>query len=334
MRIAHLATAGCLALLLGACGQEADPQTAAATAEASPAKIESEDDKIIYSIGLAVAQQNLGPVKQAFAAAELTQLARGFNDEMGGGPTMVELQAVGPQINPFIQRRMAAVQAAGAGAVEGQPAAEPDLPVELPVEAGDDTVAYAVGMAVAQQNVAPLGEMFNADEMKIVAQGFTDDLAGKASLVDLEEYGPKINELIQRRMAVKSETAKAAGQAFAEMAAKEEGAALTPSGLVYRELVAGDGASPTAESKVTVHYSGALIDGTVFDSSIERGEPLANYPLNQLIPGWIEGIQMMKVGGKARLTIPSELGYGDMGSPPTIPPGATLVFEVELLAVE
>ena len=97
--------------------------------------------------------------------------------------------------------------------------------------------------------------------------------------------------------------------------------------------MAGTGAQPTATSKVKVHYHGTLVDGKVFDSSVDRGEPIS-FALNQVIKGWQEGLQMMQVGGKARLVIPSDLAYGDQGRPGTIPGGATLIFEVELLAIE
>lgn len=120
--------------------------------------------------------------------------------------------------------------------------------------------------------------------------------------------------------------------AFLDKAAAEPGASRTASGLVYRELKPGTGASPAATDTVTVQYRGTLTDGTEFDSSYKRNEP-AQFPLNQVIPCWTEGVQKMKVGGKSRLVCPADIAYGDKGSPPDIPPGATLVFEIELLAV-
>ena len=126
---------------------------------------------------------------------------------------------------------------------------------------------------------------------------------------------------------------KAAGKAFAETNAKKEGVKTTASGIQYEVLKAAEGAKPTATSKVKVHYHGTLIDGTVFDSSVDRGEPIS-FGLNQVIPGWTEGVQLMSVGSKYRFVIPSDLAYGDGGSPPKIGPGATLIFEVELLGIE
>lgn len=119
---------------------------------------------------------------------------------------------------------------------------------------------------------------------------------------------------------------------FLDKAAKEPGATRTDSGLVYRELTPGTGASPRASDVVKVNYRGALTDGTEFDSSYKRNEP-ATFPLSQVIPCWTEGVQKMKVGGKSKLTCPSSIAYRDAGSPPAIPGGATLVFEIELLAV-
>ena len=115
-------------------------------------------------------------------------------------------------------------------------------------------------------------------------------------------------------------------------AAAEPGAVKTASGLVYKELRSGSGASPTATDTVKVNYRGTLPDGTEFDSSYKRNEP-ASFPLNRVIPCWTEGVAMMKVGGKAQLTCPAAIAYGDAGSPPVIPGGATLIFEVELLGI-
>ena len=123
-----------------------------------------------------------------------------------------------------------------------------------------------------------------------------------------------------------------ASVAYLEKAAAEPGATKTPSGLVYRELRPGTGASPTAADTVKVHYRGTLIDGAEFDSSYKRNEP-AEFPLNRVIPCWTEGVQKMKVGGKSQLVCPSRLAYGDEGSPPAIPGRATLIFEIELLGI-
>ena len=124
-----------------------------------------------------------------------------------------------------------------------------------------------------------------------------------------------------------------AQNAVTTAAAKEEGAVVTPSGLVYRSLKDGSGASPTASDKVTVHYKGTFPDGREFDSSYKRGQPI-DFPLNRVIPCWTEGGQRMKVGGKAKLTCPPEIAYGARGAGNAVPPNATLLFEVELLGIQ
>ena len=133
-------------------------------------------------------------------------------------------------------------------------------------------------------------------------------------------------------VALIASSATADDKAFLDKAAAEKGAKRTASGLVYRELRPGTGATPTATDVVKVNYRGTLTDGKEFDSSYKRNSP-ASFPLNRVIPCWTEGVAMMKVGGKAQLVCPSSIAYGDRGSPPVIPGGATLVFEVELLGI-
>jgi len=139
----------------------------------------------------------------------------------------------------------------------------------------------------------------------------------------------------QAKMAAEAEAAAQASQNFLAENGQRAGVTTTASGLQYEVLEEGaaGGAMPSESSNVTVHYHGTLVDGTVFDSSVERGQP-ASFPLNGVIPGWTEGVQLMKVGDKFRFTIPSDLAYGPNGAPPTIPPNATLIFDVELLEVQ
>jgi FKBP-type peptidyl-prolyl cis-trans isomerase FkpA len=188
---------------------------------------------------------------------------------------------------------------------------------------------YAIGLAVSR-SLAPFN--LSEAEMDYVKAGISDGIGGKEQKVDLQTYGPKIQELQKTRTAAAAAVEKKAGQAFLEKAAAEKGATKTASGLVITTVKAGTGASPKPTDKVKVHYTGTLTDGTVFDSSVQRNEP-ATFQLNGVIPCWTEGVQLMKVGGKAKLVCPSTIAYGDRGAPPRIKPGATLVFDVELLDI-
>src|SRR5262249_15250242 len=169
-------------------------------------------------------------------------------------------------------------------------------------------------------------------DLEIVKAGLADGSAGKEKKVDLQTYGPKIQDLQKSRAVAAAAPEREAGKAFVAKAAAEKGAIKTPSGAVVTTIKPGTGPSPTANDKVKVHYHGTLTDGTVFDSSVQRGEPIT-LRLNGVIKGWPEGVQQMKVGGKSRLVCPSDTAYGDRGAPPKIKPGATLVFEVELLEI-
>lgn len=188
---------------------------------------------------------------------------------------------------------------------------------------------YTLGLVISR-NLSPFG--LSAAELEILKSGLSDGIMNRKPQVDIDTYGPKIQEFAKSRLSMAAETEKKAGQAFLDKAAAEPGATKKPSGLVYKEVKAGTGPSPKATDKVKVHYHGTLTDGTVFDSSVERKEP-ATFPLNGVIPCWTEGVQLMKVGGKSRLVCPSSIAYGDNGSPPKIKPGATLVFEVDLLEI-
>ncbi|HVV44743.1 MAG TPA: FKBP-type peptidyl-prolyl cis-trans isomerase, partial [Bryobacteraceae bacterium] len=192
----------------------------------------------------------------------------------------------------------------------------------------DDKIVYSIGLSIYQS----LGRFdLSPAELEIVKQALTD-AAAKKPAVDIETWGPRIQALEGERTARVAAREKQASAAFLTKAAAEPGAEKTASGLVYRELQAGNGASPKETDTVKVNYRGTLTDGTEFDSSYKRNEP-AEFPLNQVIRCWTEGVQKMKVGGKARLVCPSDLAYGDEGRPPAIAGGATLIFEVELLDI-
>jgi len=202
-------------------------------------------------------------------------------------------------------------------------AAEPAL------SSDDDKTMYALGLALSQ-NLGPF--KLSEKELEFVKEGLSDGVLNHEKKVDLQTFGPKINELAKARMAKAAEEQKKAGQGYLDKAAAEKGAKKTASGLIYSEIKPGTGDTPKATDTVKVHYTGTLTDGTVFDSSVKRGEP-ATFPLNGVIKCWTEGVQMMKVGGKSKLVCPSDIAYGDRGQPPQIQPGATLVFEVELLEI-
>jgi FKBP-type peptidyl-prolyl cis-trans isomerase FkpA/FKBP-type peptidyl-prolyl cis-trans isomerase FklB len=197
------------------------------------------------------------------------------------------------------------------------------------LDTDDQKTLYALGLALSQNL-----KLFNLSEaeMEFVKAGLTDGAVGAKPQVDLQAYGPKVQQLHQERSAQVAALEKKAGQTFLDKAASEKGATKTPSGLVITTLKPGNGAAPKPTDNVKVHYHGTLVDGSVFDSSVQRGQP-ATFPLNGVIKCWTEGVGMMKVGGKSRLVCPPELAYGDRGAPPRIKPGSTLVFEVELLEI-
>jgi FKBP-type peptidyl-prolyl cis-trans isomerase FkpA len=199
--------------------------------------------------------------------------------------------------------------------------------VESALATDNEKIVYALGLSV-YRSLAQFE--LTAGETEILMQGLRDAAAGKPA-IDLKEWGPKIAQLSRERAGRVAEREKGAGKAYLEKAAAEPGAIRTGSGMVYRELKPGAGASPAASNTVKVHYRGTFVNGTEFDSSYSRNQP-AQFPLKGVIPCWTEGVQKMKAGGKAILVCPSDLAYGDQGRPP-IPGGATLVFEIELLEI-
>jgi FKBP-type peptidyl-prolyl cis-trans isomerase len=169
-------------------------------------------------------------------------------------------------------------------------------------------------------------------EFNTVRAGLTDSFHQHPLITNAEGYTPKLQALQHDRVAVLSQRQKAAGQAYLDKAAKTPGATRTASGLLFVPVSEGSGAVPTRSDRVKVNYEGKLIDGTVFDSSIARGQP-AIFNLGAIIPCWSEALMLMKVGGKSHVVCPAELAYGDRGAPPRIHPGATLVFDIELLEI-
>jgi FKBP-type peptidyl-prolyl cis-trans isomerase FkpA len=202
-------------------------------------------------------------------------------------------------------------------------------PKSVKLESDDDKTFYAMGYMLGG-NLQRLS--LSDKELAALYKGVAMASKGEKSEVDMAKFQARIQEVFKARMDKVAKKEKEAGNAFLEKFSKEEGVVKTASGLSYKVIKEGTGATPAAEDVVEVHYHGTLTDGTVFDSSIERGKTIS-FPLNRVIKGWTEGLQTMKEGGKTKFVIPADLAYGDAGAPPKIPGGATLVFEVELFKV-
>ncbi len=196
-----------------------------------------------------------------------------------------------------------------------------------PLTTDEEKTIYSLGLSIyrslSQFNLTPA-------ELELVKRALNDAQANKPA-VNITEFGPKIEPLARARAAKVAEQQKTDSAAYLAKAAAEPGAVKTDSGMIYKEVVAGTGASPLPTDTVKVQYRGTLINGTEFDSSYSRNEP-AQFGLNQVIKCWTEGVGKMKVGGKATLICPSNLAYGDQGRP-GIPGGATLIFDIELLSI-
>lgn len=200
-----------------------------------------------------------------------------------------------------------------------------------------DKLSYALGLGIGRQLSQMGANDLNATDF---AQAVKDMIDGKEPQVPtaeaqqiVEDFFQKQEEKQRAEAAEKYKGAKSEGEKYLSENAKKEGVTTLPSGLQYQVLKEGNGKSPKATDKVVCHYEGMLIDGTMFDSSIQRGEP-ATFPLNGVIAGWTEGLQLMKEGAKYRFFIPYQLGYGERGAGASIPPFATLVFDVELIEVK
>lgn len=200
----------------------------------------------------------------------------------------------------------------------------------------DEQVFEAFGYLVGQRIGIAEFEL-TAGEKAAALKGLEAAFSGEKGKFSPETFGPEIQRVLggRQQAAQAKASAKAEGEsaAFFEGLKKNPKVLSTPSGLYYEVIQEGTGAKPKPEDTVKVHYTGKLVDGTKFDSSVDRGEP-AEFPLNGVIPGWTEGLQLVGVGGKLKLYIPSKLGYGAQGAGGSIPPNATLVFDVELLEIK
>jgi len=192
-----------------------------------------------------------------------------------------------------------------------------------------EKVSYSLGVNMAS-SVKSQG--LDSIDANAVAKAFDDVFQGNDLDISEEESMTILQDFFGKMQAEKSAKANEAGAAYLAENGAKEGVITTKSGLQYEVLVSGNGAKPTTTDQVTVHYHGMLTDGTVFDSSVDRGQP-ATFGVTQVIKGWTEALQLMSIGDKWKLTIPSNLAYGDQGAGGMIGPGATLVFEVELLGI-
>eukprot|EP00527_Entomoneis_sp_CCMP2396_P009696 CAMPEP_0198137336 /NCGR_PEP_ID=MMETSP1443-20131203/853_1 /TAXON_ID=186043 /ORGANISM="Entomoneis sp., Strain CCMP2396" /LENGTH=248 /DNA_ID=CAMNT_0043798739 /DNA_START=100 /DNA_END=846 /DNA_ORIENTATION=- len=212
-----------------------------------------------------------------------------------------------------------------------------DTPAPIMPHDDEKMPYYALGLNLAMQvgGQGNIKTLLEKDEMELVLEGFCDNLRGTSAdpRIVLQTYGKELNSILQERSSRIVDLVKKEGEEFIQnfLDCNDE-AVQKESGMVYCPMKEGEGASPTLQSTVEVHYHGTLTDGTVFDSSVDRGQTIS-FPLGGVIRGWQEGLQLMKEGGKATLLCPPDIAYGDAGSGEVIPPGATLKFEVELFKV-
>ena len=192
-----------------------------------------------------------------------------------------------------------------------------------------DSVSYGLGVSIGSNLKQNALDTVNID---MLAKGMKDFFANKNAMT-AEQADASIRTYLQSKEKTKGEANQKAGEAFLAENKKKPGVQTTASGLQYQVIKEGTGPKPTLNDMVTTHYHGTLIDGTVFDSSVERGQP-ASFPVSGVIPGWTEALQMMNVGSKWKLWIPGNLAYGERGAGGKIGPNTTLIFEVELLSID
>jgi FKBP-type peptidyl-prolyl cis-trans isomerase FkpA len=283
------------------------------SAEAPPLKTPLQRQS--YGLGVDMGKN----LKRQGAEMDPEVVVRGMKDALQGGKLQMSDEELLSTMKSFAAERRARQQKGESGAEQ-----------ENTLRTEDLETLYALGLVINRQllvfNLSPA-------ELELVKQGLSDAAAGRGPQTDLGPFNEKINELARLRRLARGERQAALNEGFLDKTAGEKGALKTPSGLVFLPLQEGSGASPNPADTVKVNYRGSLPDGKEFGNSYQRGEPL-ELKLDGTIKCWNEGLQKMKVGGRAKLVCPPELGYGDVGSGELILPKATLVFEVELLAVK
>lgn len=300
----------CVSLLLifSACGGDG------ASSGSSNAKLATEKDSMSYAIGTFLSQN----MKVQGITLNADMLQQGFVDQgKGQGLTPEESKKL---IDQFQMEMM----------MKQRDPASKDKPFSFSI----DSVSLAIGYDFSSQ-METMGMKLDGTQFGAGSRDFNGGNAALDSLTikgQVDKFTAQMQAKATEKAAIESKANQAAGIAFLAENAKVEGVKTTASGLQYMVLKKGNGKKPNATDQVEVHYEGKLLDGTIFDSSVQRGETIS-FGLDQVIPGWTEGVQLMGVGSKYRFWIPGNLAYGERGSQPNIGPNATLVFEVELFSI-
>jgi FKBP-type peptidyl-prolyl cis-trans isomerase FkpA len=277
-------------------------------------ELKTEEDKTVYALGALVSRNfkdfNLN-------AKQVEQVQKGMTDSLTGKKLAVDMDKQQPKVQEYVKAFMPAHPGGAA----------PDPKAKKPTP--DQNTLYALGV-LASRNLNDL--TLSPAQVSIMEKGMADALTGKKSAVDMAAYEPKVQEFAKGRVTAAADARKTKETGLVSAYATQKGAVKSDSGLIYIPVKEGTGAQPKAADKVKVNYEGKLMDGTVFDSSYKRGQPI-EFPLSGVIPCWTEGVQKMKVGGEATLVCPPSIAYGERGAPGAIPPNAALVFKVELLGV-
>lgn len=277
-------------------------------------EVKTEEDKTVYALG-ALVSRNFKDFN--LSAKQIEQVQKGMTDALTGKKLAVDMEKTQPKVQEFVKAYM-----------PNHPGAPPPDP-KAKKPTPDQNTLYALGV-LASRNLTDLS--LTPAQVTMMEKGMADTLAGKKSPVDVTAYEPKVQEFAKGRVTAAGDARKAKEGALVAAYATQKGAVKSETGLIYIPVKEGTGAQPKATDKVKVNYEGKLMDGTVFDSSYKRGQPI-EFPLNGVIPCWTEGVQKMKVGGEATLVCPPSIAYGERGAPGAIPPNAALVFKVELLGV-